>query len=75
MHRRKRSTKYIIFYTEEKRALALITFEEKQQKDNKIGGDFRSMLTQRLKESGNLDDGAANALVAKDEEVAAKSYE
>ena len=64
MHRRKRSTKYIIFYT-----------EEKQQKDNKIVGDFRSMLTQRLKESGNLDDGAANALVAKDEEVAAKSYE
>ena len=54
--------------------MALITFEEKQQKDNKIVGDFRSMLTQRLKESGNLDDGAANALVTKDEEVVANNY-
>ena len=30
-----------IYSAEEKRALALITFEEKQQKENKIIGDFR----------------------------------
>jgi hypothetical protein len=45
-----------VYSAEEKRALALITFEEKQQKDNKIIGDFRQMLTQRLKESGELDE-------------------
>lgn len=47
-----------VYSAEEKRALALITFEENQQKDNKIVGDFRQMLTQRLKESGHhVDDG------------------
>ena len=36
-----------VYSAEEKRALAIITFEEKQQKDNKIVSDFRQMLTQR----------------------------
>ena len=36
-----------VYSAEEKRALALITFEEKQQKENKIFGDFRSMLTKK----------------------------
>ena len=30
-----------IYSAEEKRALAMITFEEKQQKENKVVGDFR----------------------------------
>ena len=37
-----------VYSAEEKRALALITFEEKQQKESKIVGDFRAMLTQQL---------------------------
>lgn len=36
-----------VYSAEEKRALAMITFEEKQQKDNKIIGDFRAMLNER----------------------------
>ena len=36
-----------VYSAEEKRALAMITFEEKQQKENKVIGDFRAMLTQR----------------------------
>jgi hypothetical protein len=36
-----------IYSAEEKRALAIITFEEKQQKENKITSDFRQMLLQR----------------------------
>jgi hypothetical protein len=36
-----------VYSAEEKRALAMITFEEKQQKENKVIGDFRTMLTQR----------------------------
>ncbi len=36
-----------IYSAEEKRALAIITFEEKQQKENKIISDFRKMLSQR----------------------------
>jgi hypothetical protein len=42
-----------IYSAEEKRALALITFEEKQQKENKIVGDFRSMLSQRKGEKAH----------------------
>jgi hypothetical protein len=42
-----------VYSAEEKRALALITMEERQQKENKIIGDFRSMLTQRLKSNDN----------------------
>lgn len=37
-----------IYSAEEKRALAIITFEEKQQKENKVVSDFRQMLTQKL---------------------------
>lgn len=37
-----------VYSAEEKRALALITFEEKQQKENKVVGDFRAMLTKQL---------------------------
>lgn len=40
-----------VYSAEEKRALAIITFEEKQQKENKIVGDFRQMLTQRQQQS------------------------
>lgn len=36
-----------VYSAEEKRALAIITFEEKQQKENKIVSDFRQMLSQR----------------------------
>ncbi len=39
-----------VFNAEERRALALIMFEEKQQKENEILGNFRQMLTEvRLK--------------------------
>lgn len=38
-----------VYSAEEKKALALITFEEKLQKENKIIGDFRMMLSQRQK--------------------------
>ena len=41
-----------VYSAEEKRALALITFEEKQQKDNKLVGDFRTLLKQQLAASG-----------------------
>lgn len=37
-----------IYSAEEKRALALITFEEKQQRENKIMSEFREMLQHRL---------------------------
>lgn len=41
-----------VFNAEERRALALIMFEEKQQKENEILGNFRQMLTEvRAKES------------------------
>lgn len=43
-----------VYSAEEKRALALITFEEKQQKDNKVVGDFRQMLTHKLTQSGHI---------------------
>ena len=41
-----------VYSAEEKRALALITFEEKQQQENKVMGEFRSMLQQRLVSQG-----------------------
>lgn len=47
-----------VYSAEEKRALALITFEEKQQKDNKVVGDFRQMLTQKLTASGHISSSA-----------------
>ena len=41
-----------VYSAEEKRALAMITFEERQQKDNKIVSDFREMLTKQLDGGG-----------------------
>lgn len=43
-----------IYSAEEKRALALITMEERQQKDNKIVAGFRSILEEKLEEAGKL---------------------
>lgn len=43
-----------VYSAEEKRALALITFEEKQQKENKIVGEFRTILTKQLGKDGPL---------------------
>ncbi|ETI49752.1 hypothetical protein F441_06531 [Phytophthora nicotianae CJ01A1] len=37
-----------VYTAEEKRALALINFEEKQQRENAIMNDFKEMLTARL---------------------------
>lgn len=37
-----------VYSAEEKRALALINFEEKQQRENAIMNDFKEMLTERL---------------------------
>ncbi|TMW63092.1 hypothetical protein Poli38472_002033 [Pythium oligandrum] len=37
-----------VYTAEEKRALALINFEEKQQRENRIMSEFRDMLTERL---------------------------
>lgn len=37
-----------VYSAEEKRALAMITFEEKQQKENKVISDFRTMLVQQM---------------------------
>ena len=41
-----------VYSAEEKRALALITFEEKQQAENKTMAQFREMLQQRLRSQG-----------------------
>ena len=41
-----------VYSAEEKRALAMITFEEKQQKENKIIGEFKSLLKTQLSDSG-----------------------
>ena len=41
-----------VYSAEEKRALAFINIEQKQQKDDKIIGDFRAMLTKRLADAG-----------------------
>ena len=43
-----------VYSAEEKRALALITFEEKQQQENKVMSDFREMLQTRLQKEGLL---------------------
>lgn len=43
-----------VYSAEEKRALALITFEERQQKENKVVSDFRDMLVEHLKDSGGV---------------------
>jgi len=50
-----------VYSAEEKRALALISIEERQQKENKVVGDFRQMLTKRLRDSGvDVSDNATN---------------
>lgn len=50
-----------VYSAEEKRALALITFEEKQQRENKIIGDFRSVLNTKFSKCDDKDDqGAEN---------------
>jgi hypothetical protein len=49
-----------VYSAEEKRALSLITFEEKQQKDNKTIGDFRTLLQQQLRDSGHIENEKAD---------------
>jgi len=46
-----------VYSAEEQRALALITLEEKQQKEAKLMQDFRTMLKERqdLRERGRTD--------------------
>ncbi len=49
-----------VYTAEEKRALALITFEERQQKENAILGEFRSMLMEaKRKNAEGTGDAAA----------------
>ncbi len=49
-----------VYTAEEKRALALITYEERQQKENAILGEFRSMLMEaKRKNDGGTGDAAA----------------
>ena len=43
-----------VYSAEEKRALALITFEEKQQRENKIIGDFRTVLNSKFSENSKI---------------------
>ncbi len=45
-----------VYSAEEKRALAMITFEETQQKENKVIGEFRTMLTKKLRDAGHNPD-------------------
>jgi hypothetical protein len=54
-----------VYTAEEKRALAMITLEEQQQKESKIVGDFRMMLSDRLRQAGVQD--AINNISAEDE--------
>ncbi len=52
-----------VYSAEEKRALALITIEERQQKESKIIGDFRQILSSKLHagEGGGNSDGGGHA--------------
>ena len=43
-----------VYSAEEKRALAAISLEERQQRENQIVGDLRALLHQRLQASGAL---------------------
>ena len=45
-----------IYSAEEKRALALFNYEEKQQRENKILGEFREMLADKLGEDAALNE-------------------
>ncbi len=49
-----------VYSAEEKRALALITLEERQQKETKIIGDFRSMLAQRMQTAEGAGSGGSD---------------
>ncbi len=54
-----------VYTAEEKRALALITYEERQQKENAILGEFRSMLMEfKRKNDGGTGDAAAEVQAA-----------
>lgn len=44
-----------VYTAEEKRALAMITLEEQQQKESKVVGDFRMLLSERLRQAGVQD--------------------
>ncbi len=57
-----------IYSAEEQRALALITLEENQQKEQALLQDFRTMLKGKLKGSG----GAGGGVGGDDEEEGAK---
>ena len=48
-----------VYSAEEKKALAMITIEENLQKDQKIIGDFKSMLQEKLEASGRLQNESA----------------
>jgi cytochrome oxidase assembly protein ShyY1 len=43
-----------VYSAEEKRALAMITFEEKQLKENQIVGELRQLLEKKLQDSGHI---------------------
>ena len=47
-----------IYSAEEKRALALITFEEKQQRENKLIEEYRAALVSQMR-AGSADDGGS----------------
>ncbi len=54
-----------VYTAEEKRALALITYEERQQKENAILGEFRSMLMEaKRKNNGGTGDAAPEVQAA-----------
>jgi hypothetical protein len=38
-----------VYSAEEKRALAMISIEERQQKENKVVGEFRKLLSDKMK--------------------------
>jgi hypothetical protein len=50
-----------VYSAEEKRALAIITIEEKQQKEAKIVGEFRKILSNKLHDSGDEGSGSDGA--------------
>jgi len=55
-----------IYSAEEKRALALITFEEKQQKENKIVSDFRTLLSEQLRDMNSSSSSSSSEAQGKD---------
>ena len=58
-----------VYSAEEKRALALIAFEEKRQRENKIIGDLKSVLNKKYSES----EAAVGAAQNEDDDVEDKS--